>query len=181
MEGVVQPPDVVSYWYFGASLSVWFITPLVALLFDTCLSTVHVQLFTSRLHGLKRACHPAVFYPIKALAAYVTSAVMVYVFVPCYDMYLSFLNLFCHKKFKEPFVQGYDISHATKSAELPAKKLAEQCGEAIPQFLIAVVFYSKNAHWLSYGEVMMGGLTMTLSCGSIIFGVVNGIIAHRRS
>ena len=181
MEGVVQPPDVVSYWYFGASLSVWFITPLVALLFDTCLG---ISWFTPRLYRLENSRfwgYRAVYYPIKALAAYVTSAVMVYVFVPCYDMYLSFLNLFCHKKFKEPFVQGYDISNATKSAELPAMKLAEQCGEAIPQFLIAVVFYSKNAHWLSYGEVMMGGITMTLSCGSIIFGVVNGIIAHRRS
>ena len=53
-------------------------------------------------------------------------------------------------------------------------KLPEQLGEAIPQFVIAVVFYSKNYHWLSQWELIKGGATMTLSCGSILVGVVCG-------
>ena len=46
--------------------------------------------------------------------------------------------------------------------------------EAIPQFVIAVTFYSKNAHWLDSDEMLFGILTMTLSAGSILIGIGNG-------
>ena len=60
-------------------------------------------------------------------------------------------------------------------AILPALKLPEQFGEAVPQLAIAVTFYYKNAHWLSQWEMFKGILTMTLSVGSILYGMVNGV------
>ena len=58
----------------------------------------------------------------------------------------------------------------------PFLKLFEQFGEAIPQFVIGITFYSKNYHWLNENEVLFAIVTMTLSLGSIIIGVVNGCI-----
>ena len=50
----------------------------------------------------------------------------------------------------------------------------------LPQFVIAVLFYSDNSHCLGFNEMLLGGVTMTLSCGSIMFGVVNGIMTVPR-
>ena len=58
----------------------------------------------------------------------------------------------------------------------PILKLFEQFGEAVPQFVIAVTFYSKNYHWLEPNELIFGILTMTLSLGSILIGAGNGIM-----
>ena len=96
------------------------------------------------------------------------SALMVYIVVPLYDIYLGLNNLFCHEHYIRDSTQ--DIAHE----QAPAMKLPEQLGEAIPQFAIAVVFFSKNYHWLSTWEIIKGATTMTLSCGSILFGVVSG-------
>ena len=59
----------------------------------------------------------------------------------------------------------------------PSYNLFEQFGEAIPQFVIGVTFYSKNYHWLKKNEVIFGVINLTLSVGSIVIGIVNGCIA----
>ena len=64
---------------------------------------------------------------------------------------------------------------------MPASKLFEQIGEAVPQFTIAVTFYALNWHWLSPWDRGMGAGTMVLSAGSILMGVVKGgIIVKER-
>ena len=57
---------------------------------------------------------------------------------------------------------------------MPAFKLFEQVGEAVPQLSIAATFYALNWHWLSEWDQVMGIVTMTLSTGSVIMGLVKG-------
>ena len=168
-------PDVVSYWYFEANVATWFMTPLVFMLFS---SWFEMQFWFTKfmdVNGVRRdtmktchSCHPIIRYPVRAIAAYLLSVLMVYIVVPLYDIYLGFRNVFCHKSYKDG--SGNEIH-----SEAPAMKVPEQLGEAIPQFLVAVVFYAKNYHWLSPWEIIKGGVTMFLSCGSILFGVVCGL------
>ena len=167
-------PDVVSYWYFVASVATWFMTPVVFMIFSrfyqydgtNWLNPKSSKAFQLQ-YVLREKCHPIIYYLIKALVYYFIFVIRVYIFVPVYDIYLGFENLFCHKRYKD---SGTDIH-----AQAPALKIPEQLGEAIPQFAIAVVFFSKNAHWLRPWELILGGVTMTLSCGSILFGVVCGV------
>ena len=83
-------------------------------------------------------------------------------------MYLSLQNLFCHARFKDN--ETYMINHLA----MPAFKLFEQIGEAVPQLCIAATFYALNWHWLSEWDQVMGIVTMTLSTGSVIMGLVKG-------
>ena len=135
------------------------------------------QKLERKQEGLKQPCHPIVFYPIKVLFEYVESVVWVYVGVPLLDICMGFKSLFCHKSYKADNRDANTLFVSEFHAFVPAMKLPEQLGEALPQFAIAVVFFSKNAHWLSPWEMTLGCVTMTLSCGSIMLGVVNGIKA----
>ena len=67
-----------------------------------------------------------------------------------------------------------DEYEAGSHAEMPAFKLLEQFGEAIPQFVIAVTFYANNAHWLPKSDFHFGIFTMVMSAGSIVMGVGSG-------
>ena len=108
------------------------------------------------------------FYYIAYLSfAYVSSAFYVYIYIPGWDIIFAVKNLCCHASFKNSVQAEY---HAT----MPAKKLFEQIGEALPQFSIAATFYILNWRWLSKGDKLMGVVTMTLSAGSIMMGLVRG-------
>ena len=140
-------------------MSIWFIMPVLNMgrwwrLAGEC---------------IKRPTHCLLipfFYIGKLLLAYAISSLCVYLLFPFMDISLGFKNLFCHASFKED--DAYDYS------DMPAQKLFEQIGEAVPQFTIAVTFYSLNWHWLSPWDRGMGVGTMTLSAGSILMGVVKG-------
>ena len=100
------------------------------------------------------------------ILAYAWSVFQVYLAVPGMDIYFGFKNLCCHASFKD--------NDAKRYAKMPAMKLFEQIGEAVPQFSIAVTFYTLNWHWLSPWDKTMGVVTMTLSAGSILMGLVKG-------
>ena len=109
-----------------------------------------------------------IYVVFQALIGYIFSAMVVHMFVPLIDIYLGFRNLFCQEKYKEE--EGDD-----PLAIMPALKLFEQFGEAIPQLAIALAFYSKNYLMLSPEELLFGIATMSLSFGSILIGVVMGL------
>ena len=108
------------------------------------------------------------FYIAKSIVAYASAVSLVYLFIPGLDIYFGFKNLFCHANLKS------NASDRARYAVWPAYKLFEQIGEAVPQFTIAVTFYSLNWHWLSPWDRGMGVGTMTLSAGSILMGVAKG-------
>ena len=110
------------------------------------------------------------FYAGKVIFAYVASAFYVYLYVPTWDIIFAFKNLCCHAGFK-------NSEQADIQAMMPAKKLFEQIGEAVPQFSIAATFYALNWYYISFGNKLMGAVTMTLSLGSIMMGLVKGIMA----
>ena len=160
-------PDVVSYWYFVASVAVWFLTPLVFMLVD-----LWQDVSLGILRGIRGfigslESHPIIRYPFMAVASYIASFLCVYLTIPFLDLYLGLRNVFRHTSYKS---EGDDDEHD----KFVAAKLPEQLGEAIPQFVIAMVFYSKNYYWLSSWEMIKGGVTMTLSCGSILVGIARG-------
>ena len=100
---------------------------------------------------------------------YFVSVIQIYVIVPVSDIFWGIKNLFCHQSYKENKIDA--VIHAS----WPGLKLYEQLGEAVPQFVIAVIFYYKNYDWLGSSELIFGIVTMTLSLGSIIIGIGNGI------
>ena len=48
-----------------------------------------------------------------------------------------------------------------------------------PQFVVAMVFFWMNASSLQFWENLLGGVTLVFSCGSILSGTVNMVIARR--
>ena len=128
------------------------------------------------LKSLRKTCHPIIYYPIKILYNYGIAICFVYILIPFSDIGFGFWNLCCHDSYKNKETHNNDRFSDWHST-YPAWKLFEQFGEAIPQFIIAVIFYSNNSDWLSFYEMLLGGFTMTLSCGSIVFGIVNGVIS----
>ena len=109
------------------------------------------------------------FYTGKLVLAYSSSVFFVYLYVPGLDIIYGFRNLFCHASFKGSY-QASDYAH------MPAKRLFEQIGEAVPQFCIATTFYALNWHWLCSKGKAWGVVKMTLSAGSMVMGLVKGIL-----
>ena len=58
---------------------------------------------------------------------------------------------------------------------MPALKLFEQLGEGVPQLALAVSFYATYARQVTPNQLIFGYATMTLSAGSVLIGIVNGI------
>ena len=165
-------PDIISYWYFSISVMVWFTTPLLFNIW--CFGLIRHW----KDYEAKRV--PLALLPIvivfQALAVYVLSALTVYVFLPLSEIFLGFRNVFCHEEYKQDGWRGSEGWWTDDPlALMPAFKLFEQFGEAIPQLAIALVFYSKNYHLLSSDELMFGIATMSLSSGSVLIGVVMGL------
>ena len=114
------------------------------------------------------------FYIGKLILAYACSIFFVYVFIPLQDMYFALKNIIWHAHFKS--------NQDNKSFQaMTALKLFEQIGEAVPQLCIAAIFYTSNWHWLSEWDRVMGIVTLTLSAGSIIMGLVKGGMFLRSS
>ena len=166
-------PDVVNWAYFVCSMCVWFVMPMLSL--GNGWSTVgkYINQFRPRSEVIitywseSRTLRPF-FYLGKLILAYTCSIFFVYIVIPGRDMYLAMNNLFCHARF-------LDTPHLVFAHRaMPAYKLFEQIGEAVPQFCIAVIFYALNWHWLSEWDQVMGIVTMTLSMGSINMGLVKG-------
>ena len=114
-----------------------------------------------------------IYIMVKAILYYLASVLWVYIIIPVSDVVFAAKNVLCHEKFK-----GNEYDRGNMDV-MPILKLFEQFGEAVPQFTIALTFYLKNYHWLNSNELTFGILTMTLSLGSIMIGVVNGIIKER--
>ena len=89
------------------------------------------------------------------------------------DIYWGMQNLFCHQNYKYDQNELKD-KYGNGHAEMPAKKLFEQFGEAIPQFVIAITFYANYAHCLPKADLIFGICTMVMSGGSIVMGVGSG-------
>ena len=166
-------PDIVSYWYFVASVAVWFTTPAIFLAF-----VYGDPPYLLSLIGRKEDWKfPCVYCTMKAPAGYAVSVFFLYVAVPAIDICLGVKNLLCHESYKAEtsatlnsvfFASNPSIrkeSDAKFHAETPAWKTFEQLGEAIPQILLAITFYSKNCHWLDSEELIFGVATISLSGG----------------
>ena len=168
---LIGSEGIVSYGYFVASVTVWFTTPLSFMI----VSLTGAHWYIPNLEGLREACHPIVFHPIKLLVAYVSAVIWVYLIIPIGDMAFGFMNLCDHDVYKTEDKRGnlpIDVH-----AKFPTMLLFEECGEAIPQFVIAVTFYSNNPNLLDF----WGVVTMTLSCGSIIKGIFEGCYSCYKS
>ena len=157
-------PDIVNIAYFVLSLCVWFVMPILGMGWVEGICNPPKQWF-----------YLPFFYIGKLISAYAASAFFVYIIVPGTDIFFGFTNLCCHASSKNSadFCSG---TFAEDQANMPAAKLYEQIGEAVPQFSIAATFYLLNWHWLSQGDKLMGVVTMTLSAGSILMGLVRGCI-----
>ena len=151
----------VSIWYFVASLTVWFMTPFLAMWFLP--------------HDFPRLRGRAICNPFKILGAYWYAIGFVYFGIPSGDISFGLRSLFCHESYKNKETE-YEEKYNHWHSVFAAMKIFEQFGEAIPQFIIALLFYSNNSGRLYFNEMLIGGLTLTLSFGSIVFGVVNGIM-----
>ena len=160
-EDSVQP-DEVSYNYYYCSLLIWFLMPCTA-------APLGVAFVAERkwLDSLKeiRLLKPIYFLGL-AIVGYFFAFFVVYIRVPLFDLYWGVRNLFCHEALKE----DAGLFH-----EMPAFKLYEQLGEAVPQLTIGLVFYTKNAHWLDPTDLNFGVFTMTLSAVSVLVGIGCGI------
>ena len=170
-------PHIVSYWYFRTSLAVWFVTPLLympvaitseAVGFLFCNCNIHLP-FHGPLFKERYPFFLPIYLLMRLVMCYFVSVIQIYVIVPVSDIFWGVKNLFCHQSYKENKIDA--VIHAS----WPGLKLYEQLGEAVPQFVIAVIFYYKNYDWLGSSELIFGIVTMTLSLGSIIIGIGNGI------
>ena len=116
------------------------------------------------------------YYLTKFLRPYINAVFVIYIWIPGMDIYWGVQNLFCHEKYnrEQNALNNKYQQNCTTHAEVPFFKLFEQFGEAIPQLVIALIFYTNNAHWLTESDYNIGKLTMVMSAGSIVMGVGSG-------
>ena len=166
-------------------MAVWFITPLFFLPI-ACILELRFFLPCNPNRGFnapqcdflrEKYYLLPIYWVARVLIGYIVSVIWVYVLIPVSDIYWGFLNLCCHMKYKTDDSIYGDGTLRDDHERWPSYKLFEQFGEAIPQFVIGVTFYFNNHHWLLEREVIFGIVTMTLSLGSIVIGIVNGCIA----
>ena len=157
-----QPQDV-SIWYFRCSAAVWLVTPLLFMSVMLCNDA-----FPYTLKRPKELCHPVVFYPLKFALSFLFSVIWVYVIIPTIDIWYGFKSLLNH---------SIDQS---KRDLVPGFKLFENFGEAIPQFLIAAIFQSLHYSQLPRLDQHFFWVSMSLSLGSILYGIGNGFASRGR-
>ena len=171
-------PDVVSFWYFRASLGVWigmplFMASVIMLLYDdndySNFTTPCGAIKLRQWNCLKDKSHLLLpfHYLVMFIRGYAIAILRIYVWVPGMDIYWGVQNLLCHEKYEED-------EDTNNHANMPAWKLYEQFGEAIPQFVIAMTFYAYNAHWLPLDDLHFAIFTMVMSAGSIVLGAGTG-------
>lgn len=153
---------MVPYSYFIASCATLTLAPLLCF--------IALCMFTDSFDFLGTSC----CNPVKLVVGYLMSCAVVYIVIPLWDINSGFQNLFWHEKYKQR--EEDEEIKSVKHKDAAQLKLPEQIGEAVPQFIIAAMFYSKNSSWLSTREMWQGGLTMALSVGSIILGMTNGCL-----
>ena len=157
-----MPPSGVSTWYFRCSLAVWVTTPL---LFTAAM--VYTDALPYRLKDLKN--HPLLYYPLRAIIYLVFSFAMIYIIIPLIDIFYAFKKLFC----------GDQETNDTAADMVPGFRLFENFGEAIPQFIIATVFYSQyHSELCCDWDFFL--VSMSFSLGSILYGIVNGVVSRAR-
>ena len=79
-------------------------------------------------------------------------------------IYWGLQSLLCHEKYENDKVDGEGKEY---HASMPAHKVYEQFGEAIPQLVIAVTFYANNAHWLPQGDLLFGIFAIAISGANV--------------
>ena len=169
-------PDVVSYGYFWCSLAVWFIVPVgPCIAIAAGVTTVQLPSPCGRfrctpIDMFLRDCGGILLgirYLLRVTWAYSVAVVWIYFWIPGMSVYWGGLKVFNMQRFRDD--EDNDLYR-----QLPAMKLCEQFVEAIPQLAIALTFYLNNYHWLPISDLVFGSVTMALSGGSIIMGVVSG-------
>ena len=198
----VTMPEEMNYAYFACSLAVWFAMPLLYFPFSFKSMQHNISCFNEDclhnkccfLHIFARPICRASSIILTLPLCYAWSVFIVYLYVPTLDVLLGFKNVFFHGDYKDDINNNegkgeFDRQQSRQKAacwnatlhdKIPAWKLFEQFGEALPQFLIAVTFYSKNAHWLEADDIAFGALTMVLSAGSMVIGLVQGIMVVKK-
>ena len=124
--------------------------------------------FPYTLKRPKELCHPVIFYPLKFIFAFLFSVIWVYVIIPTIDIWYGFKSLL-----------NCNIDERKRDL-VPGFKLFENFGEAIPQFLIAVIFQSLHYFELSRFDQHFFWVSISLSFGSILYGVGNGFASKGR-
>ena len=161
----------VSYNYYYCASAIWAVMPVFAI--PGAMNDDNLK--PTFLRPLRENCVLVpLYFAAGVLWYYACSVIWVYLIVPMFDIFYGARNVFCHARYKE---DGGADAHA----KAPAMKLFEQLGEAVPQLTLAIVFYSKNSHWLPATEIHFGIFTMALSAGSVAMGTFTGIRAARNS
>ena len=181
----------LSLGYFICAVAAWLLPPLIYMTVSWFLLRGRGKIFTMLMQknfskGLPEArCKQ--FLVVLGIPAFLTidflkATCMVYIYIPIFDVLLGFSELIYGRNNR-------------RSQAMPGLKLFEQFGEAIPQLCIALTFYITHYDWrndLLFGTLeLVGGshghtqnqsvkLTKTLvsillSLGSILFGVVMGV------
>ena len=106
------------------------------------------------------------YYPLQVLRGYLVAVLNVYFSIPVMDCYWGLKSIFFNDEYKEE-----KSIHDT----MPALKLFEQIGEGVPQLALAISFYATYGRQLTPNQLIFGYVTMALSAGSVLIGIVNGI------
>ena len=125
---------------------------------------IRYEAFPYSLKSLK--CHPAVYYSVKAILCIAFSFMWVYGIIPMMGIWYSFKALI------------YPNVAMENAKIIPGFKLFEQLGEAIPQFLIGAVFFYNYHTQLPQSDLHFFWVSISLSFGSIMYGVIDGIISR---
>ena len=176
----------VSSTYFYAAAAIWIGPPFLVSFFYLCNDTDNIDnyqyIFVKCLKfdfKERRACKILAFFICLPIATAV-SAFASYLFYPIFAIYVSFRIAWAGK--------DYDDDVKEDAIEQVAfVKMTESVGEAVPQFILSLVFIANNYPYLLENDVYFG-VHVPLSCiscifsfGSMIMGLMNGFALFKHA
>ena len=175
--------QTISPGYFYTACAVWIIPPVLfsfASLFDDgdlWFPKVFNAILRCNIDDIKGRKKWFMYYPLE-----LTSCILwIYVVIPCAALQNGVKHLL-----NKGVDENEKLITGINPKVLPFFKLFEILGEALPQFILTLVFAANNFPFLMDNDTYFGIpipvsiISLVFSFGSLIIGVISGINAYRR-
>ena len=171
--------QTISPGYFYTACVVWMIPPVLGLFFRLFIGDLifpyvfHIPRITD-IHGRKKWL---MFYPLELI----TCILFVYVILPFAALKNGVKHLL-----KGEVDENEELIATINPKNLPFVKVFEIIGEALPQFILTLVFACNNYPFLKDNDTYLGFpipisiISLVFSFGSLIMGVITGYKSYKK-
>ena len=174
--------QTISPGYFYTACAVWMIPPVLGSFFrlfigDLIFPYLFKAIFKCNIGDIRGKKKSLMFYPLELI----TCILFVYVIIPPAALKNGVKHLL-----KGEVDEEEELIVTINSKNLPFVKLFEIIGEALPQYILTLVFACNNYPFLKDNDTYFGFpipvsiISLVFSFGSLIMGVITGYKSYKK-